>query len=414
MIGLATALLLSAAPPPTAGHAQSQSDGQTVVVTGVRIPDYRARLKACLERDCPPDEDIEASLALAEALFLDGDYSGARRTIRASLGRNRGEARGYPEPVSDLYRAHARVSRHLGFDRDAALAVRDSLRALQAGLPVEDHRHFTVRLEIAQSLLAFGRYREAEDELRRLAELARKAGREDLVATAELRRLWVNYAEDPAGPTLRKVTELSQSTDPALAMQAPGARMLLARIYRERGETEKADALAAGMGRATGQRQLIYAPVYDLSQISDPGGASSRSLQMAANAINEGGKALLTSNLADRLTDNFDDKWIDVSFWITPEGRVEALEVVRRGKSGSNWAAPLLRSIAGRRYSPDAAGQRTHRLERYTYTSEQWATGVGSRIGQRSPSARVEYLDLTAQLAGDGRSLAPRSGLQRP
>jgi hypothetical protein len=270
-----------------------------------------------------------------------------------------------------------------------------------------------VRLEIAQSLLGFGRYREADDELRRLAELARAAGREDLVATAELRRLWVKYVEDPAGPTLRKVTELSRTTDPALAMQARGARMLLARIYRERGETAKADALAAGMG-ASGQRQLIYAPLYELSQLSDADGRASRSTQMAANSPGAIGKALLVSNLADKLTDNFDDKWIDVSFWITPEGGVEALEVVRRGKSGSSWAAPLLRSIAGRRYSPDAAGQRTHRLERYTYTSEQWSTGVGTRIGQRSPSARVEYLDLTAQSTGDGRSLAPRSRPQRP
>ncbi|HYJ82691.1 MAG TPA: hypothetical protein VEW26_07615 [Allosphingosinicella sp.] len=409
MIALASALLFTAAPPTAADRVQPQSDGQTVVVTGTRIRDYQARLKACLERDCPPDEDIDATLTLAEAQFLEGDYRGARRVLRASLGRNRDQARGYPEPVSDLHRARARIDRHLGFDRDAAVAIRDSLRALQTGLPLEDHRHFTVRLEIAQSLLGFGRYREADAELRRLAELARRAGREDLAATAELRRMWVNYVEDPAGPTLRKVTELSRTTDPALQAQVPGARMLLARIYRERGETEKADALAADIARTGGQRQLIYAPVYELRQISDAGAANARSMQMAANAMNEGGKALLTSNLADRLTGNFDDKWIDVSFWITPEGRVEGLEIVRRGRSGSSWAAPLLGSIAGRRYSPDAAGQRTHRLERYTYTSEHWSTGVGSRITQRSPSARVEYLDLTAQASGDGRSLAPHS-----
>jgi uncharacterized protein (DUF2267 family) len=128
-------------------------------------------------------------LPLAERLFDEGHYGEARRAVRESPGRNRNAAARFPEPVSDLHRANSRLARHLGLDREARHATRSILHALQAGLPTEDHRHFTARLEIAQSLLAFGRYQEAQTELRTLAGLARAAGRQDVADIAELRRL---------------------------------------------------------------------------------------------------------------------------------------------------------------------------------------------------------------------------------
>ena len=57
----------------------------TITVTGQRLPDYRAALAACLARRCPPDQDVDATLALAEALFLQGEYGEARTAIRASI-----------------------------------------------------------------------------------------------------------------------------------------------------------------------------------------------------------------------------------------------------------------------------------------------------------------------------------------
>jgi hypothetical protein len=64
-----------------------------------------------------------------------------------------------------------------------------------------------------------------------------------------------------------------------------------------------------------------------------------------------------------------------------------------RGHGDSAWAAPLLASIRGRRYS--AAGAPAYRLERYTYTSG-WENQTGTHLQRRSPRARVEYLDLGA------------------
>jgi len=380
---LLLALLTSLSGPAFAQPTQ----GQNVVVTGTRIQDYRDRLAACLARHCPPDEDIDATLALAEALFVEGEYGDARRAIRSSMSRNRDEARNYPEPVSDLYRAGTRVAEHLGRDREAEIYVYQILGSLRAGLPVEDHRHFTARLEIARSLAALGRPEIARRELGRLVEAARAGGREDVANLAELRSLWLDYMETPYGPARRRLLEMSRFTDPQRALLAYGAKALLIRIYSREGDDERADALIATMGGGE-TRQLLYSPPYQLVQQTNVDGNAHR--ESAVYDTN----GLKTDNLAERLTDTFDDKWIDVGFWVQPDGQVDDLQLLRRGPGGGGWEAPLLESIRGRRYSP--ADRATYRLERYSYTATFHNTSTGSHIPDRSPRARIEYLDLTA------------------
>lgn len=403
MIGFVPALLLgysaTAATPavdvqPPA--AESRRDAP-IVVTGTRIRDYRRELEECLARNCPPNEDVDATMRLAETLVVEGEYEDARRAIRGSIDRNRGQAKEYPEPVADLYRANSRVSRHLGFDGDAARSIRQTLRALQAGLPTEDHRHFSARLEIAQSLQAFGKYAEADRELNELVRLARAAGRHDVADVAELRRMWISYMQNPSGRALRRLAEWARETDVAPTVRAIGARTLLVRIYSERGQTARADAMVALLGRTSRHRQLLFAPPYELHQREDVMATEARQAEILNSG--GGGSLMLTSNLQDRMVGNMDDEWIDVAFWITPEGAVDELQIVRRGPRNGKWEGPLLRSIEGRRYSASAEGARTYRLERYTYTSERRFDGSGSRISQRSPRARVEYFDLTGTSA---------------
>lgn len=375
LLVLSTAVASPLAAQPS---RQSEPDGQTIVVTGDRIQTYRDRLAACLARHCPTNEDVDASLALAEVLFMAGDYRQARTAIRGSIGRNRREAARYPEPVSDLYRANARVARHLGFDQDAQLSTREILRALQAGLPEEDHRHFTARLEIAQSLVAFGQYDQARRELGKLAERAHRAGREDVVAMAELRGLWASYLQAPFGTAQRELVILSRSTD---RRRSIGAKMLLIRIYSERGEAERANALMAELSRGSQRRQLLYNPPFQLSS-QDPLGDP--------EAVTRDGRSMDTT-LARR-PGNVEDQWIDIAFWIQPDGSVTGLEIVR-SDGARDWADPLLESVRGRRYSRAAGNDATYRVERYTYTAG-YESRTGSHIMQRSPRARVEYFDL--------------------
>lgn len=175
---IVSSLLLALAAMPTAAPAGAQEaaadeSAAPIVVTGVRVQDFRDRLAACLARACPPDEDIDESLALGEALFVTGDLAEAKRVIAAAVGRNGRQAARYPEAVSDLYRADARVARHLGRDRNARSSTWEILRALQTGIPVEDHRHFTARFEIADMLLALGDVRAARTQLSDLQQIGR-------------------------------------------------------------------------------------------------------------------------------------------------------------------------------------------------------------------------------------------------
>ena len=377
--GLLLALSATAQPPAAA----QSSEPAPIVVTALDIADYRARLAECLARHCPVNEDVDATLALAEALFLQADYHGARTTILQSLHRNQGQAAHYPEPVSDLFRADSRVERHLGNDPNAQYATRNILAALQRGIRQEDYRHFTARLEIADSELAFGHYVSAREELRELARIAHAAGREDVVAMADLRQLWVDYVEFPHGTTVNRLQALAARTNPADLYRSIGAKLMLARIYREHDDIARSDAMLAGIGSGSERRQLLYSPAYNLvvhDFLIMPGIATLSDLAASSTSITA------------RISDNFEDKWIDVGFWIQPDGSVANLEIVRHG-ARTSWADPLLESIRARRYS--TSRQPTYRMERYTYTAG-YEMQAGSHMPRRSPRARVEYLQLTS------------------
>ena len=358
---------------PSAARSGGQTGGQEVTVTGRRIHDYRARLQACLARGCPPDEDVDASLALAEVEFESGAYAEARSTILQSLGRNRRHARAFPEPVADLYRSRARVARQLGRGDEALRSTLDTLRTLDAGLPTEDYRHFTARLEVAEAYTRAGRLEAARDALGELARLARAGNRPDIASLAELRGTWISYLLAPYGDARSRLLEMSR--DPSNRMRAVGAQILLARIYRDQGDARQADALVARLAqRDTGRRALIYSPPYVLA---------------ARETIEVGG----TVNVNTRIPDVYDGQWIDVGFWVMPDGRVDGLELIRQ-RGNPDWAEPLLRSIRGRRYTVATDNAPTFRLERYTYTADLERVS-GTRIMQRGQRGRVEYYDLS-------------------
>lgn len=358
-----------------------------IVVTGERISDLEAALSACIARNCPPNEDVDASLALAEGHFLNGDYDEAEDAIDGSLGRNRRHVRAYPEPVADLYRSQARVQSHRGRDTQALSSTYDILRSLRAGLPQEDHRHFTARFEIVQAEMRRGNLHGARRELRELAGEARQAGRDDVARRARMQELQLEFAAAPwNGAAFSRLRRLAESTDPGQRFERASARFFLARVYRSRGDIERSDAMLAGIPRSDGDRRaLLYAPPIRLARAED-----------------------MRSVLPGMNSDNFEDTWIDVGYWIEPGGRVSGVEVVRAG-ANHDWARPVLSSISDRRYEPSADQTPSYRLERYTYTS---ALGMrtGSRLPMRVGQARVEYLDLTT---GDEPGRAPETGVRR-
>lgn len=362
-----------------AATASDQPAGETqpIVVTGERLSDLRARLEACLRRNCPPNEDIDATLALAEGEFLNGDYERAERWIRESIGRNQRHRRAYAEPVSDLYRSQGRVQSHQGRDQLAAQSTYEILRTLRAGIPAEDHRHFTARFEIVQMELRAGNRNGALRELRELIAQAEAAGRSDVVRRARMRELQLAYTLAPYGTNERRLVQLAHSVNPEERFEAVSARLFLAREYRDKGQIARADEMLAGIPRGDGDtRALRYAPP----------------IRLTATLTDNGPNPGILPGM-DR--DNFENAWIDVAHWIGPDGRVESVEIVRQGANAS-WAEPVLASIRGRQYEPSNDSAPSYRLERYTYTATR-GTRTGSRLMARTGTARVEYLDLTAR-----------------
>jgi hypothetical protein len=89
MSALFLSALLAASTPTAAQLAPADDPAKPIIVTGKRISDTKAALDACLARHCPANEDIDATLAHAEALFVLGRYRDARTTLLGSLRRNK-------------------------------------------------------------------------------------------------------------------------------------------------------------------------------------------------------------------------------------------------------------------------------------------------------------------------------------
>lgn len=378
MLTLYAALALASAGGTMSAQAQAREQ-QDIVVTGRRLSDTERALAECLARKCPPDADIDATLAHAENLFVAGEYRQARTILKASMRRNGAEAKRYPEPVADLNRASGRVAAHLGFGGDYYSYTWGILRALKKGLPEQDLRHFSARMEIAEMSASVRGSDAAKIVYGELAADARKAGATGIAALAELRSAWLSHLENPQGEGRRQLARIA--ANPEAPNVGLAAKVLLARIARNEGREDATEALIGEMAALKLRAPtLLYAPRWELAQQEIDGGGS------------------VLKRLA---ADNFDDKWIDVGYWVQPDGRVTELEILRRS-GDSRWANSLLRSIGGRVYSPtDAAEGGVYRVERYTYTS-RFEDRTGTRIQRRSPQARVEYLDLTAETPRTG------------
>jgi hypothetical protein len=294
------------------------------------------------------------------------------------------------------------------------------LNALAEGLPQEDHRHFTARLEIAEAQLAQGRLLGARRTLAELERHARAAGREDVAIMAELRRLWYDYIAYPYGDTRPQLVRMARLTEPAQRVRAAGAKVLLARIYQLEGDEAAASALLTQLGQGNStRRRVLYAPPYQLTRQEAPQmfevGAST---MVASDGVSTSpgfghnlrflgvSPSLNTGDALLRLPENMRRMWIDIGFWVMPDGSVAGLELLRHG-ADPDWAEPLLESVRGRRYS--TAAEPSYRVERYTYTSRLEAT-TGSRGTVHSPRARAEYFDLT----DPGQPTPPTPPVARP
>jgi hypothetical protein len=406
----AFAAVLALATPATIAqnkNTQSSSYDKPIIITGVRISDLKAALAKCLERKCPPDQDIAASTALAEAEFVEGKYQDARTTLKASLGRNKGYANDYPVPVANLFRADSRVAAHMGAGDEYRVETFAVVSALKAGMPSDDGRVLMAEVEVGDMFARMGQIDAAVQKYHALAERAAKANLPTVEGMARLRvvALYTQLASQNrqsyvayAAPARDAAADLTRNRDPRLKPFVVAGDLLVTRLAARNGDKAAVDRLvaayvAAGAGKDNRPVALYSPPMKPIRDTYDgsiPG--------VVWTKINSG----------DLL-----GQWADISFWVKPDGTVDDVDVLRGGVGALTgprkanphfedvWTIPIVQQIKGRRYAPlpgDPNGPGMIRVERYTLTA--WLTdgegpsGKGSRI-QTSGTPRIEMLDLS-------------------
>lgn len=378
MVFLPFVALLAAAP----AAAEPPNREPEIVVTGTPLSATERALAQCIARHCPPDQEIEASLAHAENLFVAGKYAEARSVTHHALGRNARYAKQYPTEVSDLYRANGRISIHLGEGDDFVDSTLGIKRALKAALPESDYRVVGADLEIANMYASMHRIEDARRMFEHVEKEATAIARPDLAGIAQVRAAWLDEITGDRPAARAQLRRIADDRSPGATLARMSALILLARLDRQENKQASSDALIAELRNARFPRPvLLFSPPLGL-----PGAR-----------VGQANQGMFDSGSTTRMmaTDTFDDKWVDVGFWVTQAGRVDDAEIIR-SHGETNWTKPLMASIAGRIYSQTTTPGGNYRVERYSYTALQ-SYVTGSRMRVRSPDARIEFLDLTAE-----------------
>ena len=364
---------------------------QDIVVTGKPLTETAANLEDCLKRKCPPNEDIAATLAHAENLFMSGDYKTAQRTLHASLGRNRKHGEGYPMEVSDLFRANGRVAEHMGEGREYQLSTLDMRNTLKKGFGADDFRTLVAEIEVGDSRAKLGYPEEAEKIYRDVEKRALAAKQYRVAGFARFRLATVARGRFDAEPTSPNRKELDKRLAVLTDTPLPGgeefvlaAKVLRARTDRKHGAGSSTDELVkefAAKGGAT-RPVLLYSEA--LSRID-----------LGAKTQADGDSARPSWT---RISTNRYGQWVDVGFWIGADGKVSEAEILR--SSGDDaWAKPVLGNITRRVYAPlKTGGDNTpgfYMIERYTLTARVVDGETGTRLRTREAMPRIERLDLT-------------------
>lgn len=400
--------LTSAMPAPTlAQDGAENSNSRDIVVTGRSLKDTAAALAACLARNCPPDEDVAASLAHAENQFIEGEYGGARSTLLRSISRNRKHGQVYPVPVSDLFRANSRIAEHSGEAKNFQLSVLDMRDTLKKGVGENDPRTLVAQIEVGDSRAKLGHPDDAERIYKDVEERAIALNQPRVAMFARLRGAILKYTIADAanrGPEKSEgrvaLKDIIDNPLPGATEFSLAARVMLARADRKSGNTETtADIVRefAAAGGASRPVLLFSEPIerIDLTSNAGDGQAPGNTLQRLT--------ALETS-----------DQWVDIGFWVNPDGRVSDVEVLR-GKGNRTWLKPVFVHLNGRVYAPlkkdgNDGTPGFYMIERYTLTARFTNDTTGSRIRRREATPRIERLDITpedytppAEVASAGR-----------
>lgn len=385
---------LTGAGPAVAASTEAESNEREIVVTGRSLKDTAEVLSACLARACPPDQDVAASLAHAENLFISGNYDDARATLLRSVGRNRKHGKSYPVPVSDLLRANSRVAEHMGEAKSFQTSVLDMRDTLKKGLGENDPRTLIAQVEVGDSRAKLGFPFEAERIYTDVEKRAVELNHPRVAMYARLRVAILKYAmaeerDDSSARTAgrARLEDIIRNPLPGAADFALAARVILARADRKEGRTASTEDIVrefASSGGATSPVLLYSEPIERLDLSGDSNGDQGTNVSLNRLTITDMG-----------------DRWVDIGFWVNPDGRVADVEVLR-GKGPRDWLKPVFTHLNSRAYAPlkkdgNSAAPGFYLIERYTLTGRWQDDTTGTRMRRREATPRIERLDITPE-----------------
>ncbi len=368
----------------TLAIAEETKELQPIVVTGKSLNETERALQECIKRKCPPDEDVKLTLAHAENQFVSGDAKSARGTLLKSISRNGDDAKQYPVPVADLYRANGRIAANLGEGAAYQSSILNSRRALKSGLTSDDARILVADIEVGDMRARLGYYDEALKIYDGVNVKATEKGLKGLAIAADMRSASMQIKSEDPDQRLKgrqRLETMAQSPGNDLRNVRLAARIILARTAKSKEEADAATAALLAEYRTGGgakQPTLVFAPPIKISEL---------------NAEQNKGRNTLT-NLQ---MDDVDNNWVDIGFWVNADGKTSEVEIIRQSKKTTFWTKPVLRSIETRTYAPmdlPAGDPGFYMVERFTLTAN-WEQQTGTRIRQRSPVLRIERVDLT-------------------
>ena len=370
---------VAARSPTTAAPATSEE--KTIVVVAKRLQDTEGALAACIARQCPPKEEIDASLAHAENQFLAGDYQAAQATLWKARGRNMRYRKELPVDVADLLRAGSRVAAANGLVDVSRITAIDSLDALKSGLPATDYRIFSQRLAVGDSFFKSGRIVAARDVYNKVAGQAHDAGQPRMEGYALFRLAGLMTAAAMVDPVYRNsaneaLQRIDQTTAPELAPFRDAAQQLRCRLTGTARDDKRLACARALSGGKASRAELVYAPTIDLQGRPDVKATTS-------NVVNQG---------------DAKPQWADIAFWVAPDGSVRDIDTVRTSPNAKgDWLDKVVDALGKRVYRsldlpPSDPGLR--RIERYSLVYNV-VPMKNTRSRGRSPTPRLEVLDLT-------------------
>ncbi|MEM1131523.1 MAG: energy transducer TonB [Pseudomonadota bacterium] len=383
------------------GQLYQESDktnSDTVADITVRanlVDEAKRKLEQCLDRNCPPNEDIAASIELADFQFFAGEYREAREVLFNSKGRNARHAEEWPQELSTLYNAQATLALHLGYSTEHRNAARKAKNVLQNHQANDLEQLLASEIRLADSWTGTGdSWRSARAKYRKVIKQANNAGLDEIASIAQMRVLALDLAR------------AEQGKDRALLKRV---KHELVNFYQNESKPDEHRAVAGALASKATQIQIDY------SFADNQNEHDSIVAYFPPTLTSEGQPLLLTyepvkmndifgfldiaranreqfifasATSAVRNSFSFEGVWADIGYTINADGSVSNAEIVQ-SEGLDRWHANALESVLTKKYAPlppleDGTARQGYIVERFTFTAP-YLEDAGALRGTRIP-----------------------------